>query len=178
MIIFDTETTKLIDNTLQPLKLQPKIIEFSALKIDDQSLEVIGELDQLLDPKETLIQEVKDVTHIDDDMLKGQPTFPEFLPQLEQFFLGQEAMVAHNLGFDRSVMFFELKRLDRVWNFPWPHQHICSVERTEHLCGRRLSLTDLHKHLFNEEFPEAHRAMHDVQALYKCYRELVERKLI
>jgi hypothetical protein len=48
------------------------------------------------------------------------------------------------------------------------------VECTEHFYGYRLSLTNLHKHLFNEGFPEAHRARNDVEALCRCVVKLIE----
>lgn len=178
MILFDTETTSLISNTLLPLRQQPKITEFSAFKLHDQTLEVIDEIDQLLNPLQPLEQEIIDITHITDDMLKGQPTFPEFYPRLVDFFLGERLMISHNLAFDRNMLIFELRRIDCEFKFPWPPKHECTVEMTEHLEGKRLSLTDLHVHLFNEPFPEAHRAKIDVAAMARCYKELVNRGII
>jgi hypothetical protein len=41
-----------------------------------------------------------------------------------------------------------------------------------HFKGYKLSLTNLHMHLFNMDFGEAHRAKADVQALVRCCRQL------
>ena len=73
MIIFDTETTGLYANTLLPLKQLPKIVEFYALKLDDVTLEEVGELDQLLDPSQPLDEEVQKITGLTDADLRGKP---------------------------------------------------------------------------------------------------------
>lgn len=178
MIFFDTETTSLITNTVMPLKQQPKIIEFAAMKVDNQTLEILDEFEQLINPGEPISDEVTKITSITNEMLEDQPTFPLVYPKLVDFFLGQQTMVAHNLGFDRSILEFELQRIDCLTKFPWPSHHICSIEITEHLQGKRLSLTNLHKHLFDVEQAEAHRAMPDVRTMFRCYRELIKRHLI
>lgn len=173
MIIFDTETTGLIANTLRPLKLQPRIIEFFALKLDDMTLETVDEIEQLLDPGQPLDADINRITGLTDADLKGKPTWPAFQPQLAEFFLGERIMVAHNCSYDRDILAMELRRTDSLMRFPWPADHRCTVEMTEHIKGHRMSLSDLHLHLFGEAFPSAHRARHDVEALARCYRELV-----
>lgn len=178
MIIFDTETTGLITNTLQPLRLQPRIIELFALKLDDTTLEVVDEFEQLYNPGHGLDPIITKITGLKDADLKDQPTWISQQARVAEFFFGQRRMVAHNLSYDRDVLGFELRRTDSERKFPWPMEHICTVEATEHLKGFRLSLSDLHIHLFGEGFPEAHRARTDVMALARCYRELVARGLI
>lgn len=174
MIIFDTETTALIQNSLLPLKSQPRIIEFFALKLDDVTLETVGELESFIHPGHPLEEETTRITGIRDEDLKDAPTWPAFQPQAQEFFLGERIMVAHNLSYDRDVLSFELRRTDCLTRFPWPLKHICTVEATEHLKGFRLSLTDLHMHLFGEPFSGAHRARVDVEALARCFRQLVK----
>ncbi len=174
MIIFDTETTGLYDNTLLPLKQLPKIIELYALKLDDVTLEPVAELDQLLDPGQPLDEEIRKITGLTDADLRGKPSWAAFQPQVTEFFHGERIVVAHNLSYDRDLLSFELRRTDSLMKFPWPQRHICTVEATEHLKGFRLNLADLHLHLFGEAFPSAHRARNDVQALTRCFRELVK----
>lgn len=174
MIIFDTETTGLIANTLLPLKLQPRIVEFFAFKLDDETLETVGEIEQLLDPGQPLDEDVQRITGLKDADLRGKPSWASFQPRLADFFLGERIMVAHNCSYDRDVLSMELRRTDSLMKFPWPIDHRCTVEMTEHVKGHRMSLSDLHMHLFGETFPSAHRARHDVEALTRCYRELVK----
>lgn len=72
---------------------------------------------------------------------------------------------------------FEMKRL--VTELAWPERLVCTVEATEHLKGHRLSLTKLYEHLFpGENFPGAHRAKADVQALVRCYVEMFKQGLV
>ena len=177
MIIFDTETTGLIQNMAVPLKQQPHIIELYALRLDDRNLEPVNEWHSLFHVKE-LSDEVVDITHITLDMLKDAPPFINKVFELANFFLGERIMIGHNLSYDRDMLAIELKRLDMVMRFPWPQRHICTVEATESLLGYRMSLSALHEHLFGTGFKEAHRAANDVEATARCVRELVSRGVI
>jgi hypothetical protein len=69
----------------------------------------------------------------------------------------------------------EFERLKRTIKWPRP---ICTVESTVHIKGARLSMTKLHKYLFDADFPDAHRAKPDTQALIRCAVELYRRGLI
>jgi DNA polymerase III epsilon subunit-like protein len=160
-----------------PLKQQPQIIELFAMKLDDSSLELVGEWHSLFYVRE-LEQEVIDITGITPDMLINAPKFAERVTDLAGFFLGERIMVGHNLSFDRDILTIELKRLDRVCKFPWPQRHICTVEVTENQLGYRLNLSALHEHLFGVSFASAHRAQSDVEATARCVRELVSRGVI
>ena len=51
---------------------------------------------------------------------------------------------------------------------------VCTVELTEHKKGYRLKLSDLHEHLFGEDFKEAHDARADADALARCYVALLK----
>lgn len=178
MIIFDTETTGLYGNTLLPLKQQPKIIELFALKLDDKTLEETASLGLLIHPGDKLSKEIIQITGITDELLEGKPSWPMVQKEVAEFFLGERRMVAHNLSFDAQLLNFELRRTDSLTKFPWPMEWVDTVEATEHLKGFRLSLSDLHIHLFGEAFASAHRAENDVRALARCYVELVNKGLI
>jgi DNA polymerase III epsilon subunit-like protein len=177
VIVFDTETTGLIKNVAVPLKDQPQIIELYAQKLDDQSLETIGEWHSLFFVKE-VSEEVTNITSITTEMLKDAPKFAQKLESLVKFFLGELILVGHNLAYDRDMLAVELKRLDASLKFPWPHRHICTVEASEAIDGFRLSLTALHEKLFGQGFQDAHRAKSDVSATVNCLRELVNRRII
>lgn len=178
MIVFDTETTGLISNTLLPLRQQPRIIELFCLKLDDVTMEPVDELELLFNPGAPLEEIITQITGITDAMLKDEPTWAAQQDKIVEFFFAQRRMAAHNLSFDRDLLTFELRRTDSERKFPWPPEHICTVEATEHLHGKRLNLTALHVELFGEGFPEAHRARNDVMALSRCYVELVKREII
>lgn len=175
MIVFDTETTGFTSSTEAPLKNQPKIIELFALKLDDNTLEETGSISLLINPGESLSEEIVKVTGITDDMLKGQPSFAAFLPKIQEFWLGERWAVGHNVTFDLDMIEIELRRLGMQFRFPWTPRRLCTVEASEHYHGRRLKLIDLHTHLFGKGFESAHRAENDVRATVDCLREMHRR---
>jgi DNA polymerase III epsilon subunit-like protein len=177
MLVYDCETSGLVKNIAVPLKDQPRIIELYAQKLDDKSLETVGEWHSLFFIND-LSQEVIDITHITPEMLKDAPSFAARLESLIDFFLGERIMVGHNLSFDRDMLVIELKRLDALIKFPWPQRHICTVEASEAIDGYRLSLSALHEKLFGVGFPAAHRAQSDVDATGRCIRELINRGVV
>ena len=65
--------------------------------------------------------------------------------------------------------------MDKLINFPWPKNHICTVEHSLHIKGYRLKLAQLHQELLGKGFENAHRAKNDVYALVRCFHALVER---
>lgn len=175
MIVFDTETTGLILSSEANLKNQPKIIELYALKIEDSTLEKQDEMHLLIDPGEPLSEEIIRITSISDEMVKGKGLFSSHLRAVSEFWLGERFVCGHNVTFDLDMLEIELRRLGAVTRFPWTPKRICTVEASEHLEGRRLKLTDLHIKLFGEPFASAHRAKADVEATYRCLKELASR---
>ena len=127
LIVFDLETTGLPKAEGSDLDMQPKIIEFGAIKLTEELIEV-DRLEFFCNPKHMLDPKITKITGITDDMLKDQKPFIAHLEKLNEFFLGTKRMFAHNLGFDRKILKFELERLDKVTSFPWPYEHTCTVE--------------------------------------------------
>jgi DNA polymerase III epsilon subunit-like protein len=172
MIVFDTETTGFTNNPALPLDQQPEIIEFAAVKLDDDTMEEIGSLSFFLMPKR-LIRDAQNIkaTGITDDMLKGAPSFARKLDVITTLFLGETSMIAHNVSFDERMMYYELARLDRVTKFPWPSQHLCSVElNMDVLVKGERKLELLYKKVTGKEMGVKHRAMDDTRALVEIVR--------
>jgi len=178
--IFDTETDKLISNSAIPLDKQPRIAEFFGIGIDHVKMKAKlrkgDKIDQLLTIGRPLSDESIRITGIEDDMLKGKPTFKEFAPNIVRWIEGHERIVAHNLSYDKEVVDMQMK-LAGLREINWP-ELICTVEATEYLHGYRLSLTALYEDLFEEKFDNAHRAEGDVTALTRCYIELAKRGIV
>lgn len=177
-VLYDTETTGLIKPKATDISEQPYITEIYCLKVDHNhdgsEWEVLGEYDQMFNVPIPLDAIITKITGIDDAMLKDKPTFGSEAENLGKFFTGTDRIVAHNLAFDRSMLANELVRCDKVIKFPWPVDHVCTVEKSMHVEQRRLTLTKLHQELFNEGFPDAHRAKNDVLPLTRCYREMLK----
>lgn len=177
MIVFDTETTGLTLRGNAPLDKQPYMIEFAGIKLDDESLEEVDRLEFMCKPPVKITAEITKITKITDDGTSKRdvgksPPFFKFYPRLASFFIGEGCMVCHNLGFDRAILEYELRRHGVLTKFPWPTDHICTVERTEDLNGHRVKLIDLYEHYFGEKFEGAHEAMRDVEALTNLIRAM------
>lgn len=171
--IFDTETTGLIENRLTPFAKQPEIIEFYGCLANLATGEVAHEIDSLCKPSHKLSEDTTRITGITDDDVKNAPLFRSLIPQINSALEKSEAILAHNLSFDMDMVELEYDRVGA--KIAWPPHRICTVEETIHYKGFRLSLTALHEFLFNESFPEAHRAKHDVVATLRCAVELFQR---
>lgn len=178
-LVFDTETTGLPKKTMD-LRQQPKIIELAAIAVDLDSGEELVRFESLFDPKQTLDPIITKITGLKDSDLRDQPLFGE----KQQAFLGMmmrcDAIVAHNLSFDHSMLSFEFSRLDMIdrYHNSLPKARICTVEQTVFIKRRRLKLSELHEHLFGEAFEGAHRAMVDVEALVRICVELRKRGML
>ena len=107
MIVFDLETTGLPKAEGSDLNIQPKIIEFGAIKVDDDFKEV-GRLEFMCNPGHDLDPKITKITGITDEMLKTEKPFIAHFKDLCDFFLGESHLSAHNLTFDRQILKFEL----------------------------------------------------------------------
>lgn len=173
MIILDTETTSLVAPSVTELDKQVRMIEFAAIKVDDLTLEEKDRMTFLLNPGIPLSDETKKATKLTDNDLKDQKKFVAYYLPMVDFFVGERILAAHNAEFDVLVIDAELKRLGKERNFPWPFRHICTVEQTFDLTGKRLKLIDLYKHLFEREpVQTTHRAMADVEILLEVVQQL------
>lgn len=178
-IIFDTETTGLQKAPNAPLRVQPKIIELSAVKFSSEDPgTIVEELDLLIDPGEALTDEIIGITGITQEMVAGKGLFGAHLPHVTSFWLGSKSSIGHNVTFDIDMLWFEARRLGADKKFPWSPRQIDTVEETFHFQSKRLKLSDLHSVLFGESFSDAHRAMNDVKATHRCLVELVRRNIV
>lgn len=191
LIGFDTETTGFTEKEPTALDKQPHIVEFAAIKIDYDTMEEIDRLEFICKPPIKLSPEIIKITGIQnkagiisDETGEELPSvefkqpFKAHLRDLVQFFFGTRHMICHNLTYDRDMLWYELQRIGFLTRFPWPPNHVCTVEKSKTIKGYDLNLSALHEHFFGEKFEGAHRAMVDVEAMMKCYRKLREEKYI
>lgn len=172
--LFDTETTNLIHNTLQPLHKQPHIIELFGLVLDDQQdWAEVGTINWLIKPPVPIEAKITEITGITNDMVATAPAWAEKAAEFISFMTPIDVVVAHNLSYDMAVVSFEMQRSGLPLR--WPERRTCTVEATEHLKGYRLKLVQLHELLFGVGFEAAHRAENDVRAMARCYVELHKR---
>jgi DNA polymerase-3 subunit alpha (Gram-positive type) len=177
MILFDQETTGLVLPLAVPLARQPRIIEFTAIKLDNVSLKQRACISFLINPGIPIPEEIVRITGITNEMVKKEPTFGERFEEIADFYESENELVAHNLDFDRTILFFALQRLNKHWNFPWPRRHICTVEASFSIHNRRLKLSELYQLATGKELKGAHRSLADTQeGLAESVRWLIQKK--
>lgn len=178
MIVLDFETTGLAGAADLPLDKQPRIIEATLAQVDDKTLREVNRFTTMIDPGIPLSQEVREITGIRDEELKGAGTFGQHYPEFIQMFLGQVIMVAHNCAFEGLLMEYELTRINKQFYFPWTRRRICTVEASQHFKKRRLRLGELYLMATGKKIVGAHRTDADVTALIVCLRWLKKNKHI
>jgi DNA polymerase III epsilon subunit-like protein len=163
-VVFDTETTGLIENHTLRLSMQPEVIEFAAVAVDWDALEVVAEVSHLIRPRlvNSLPDETVKRTQIIDEDLAGKPFFSELAASIKIELENADAVVGHNLAFDMEMIDIEFERIrDAV---DWPGVRICTIEQSSHYVGHRLNLTGLLRALTGRDHTNAHRALDDARA--------------
>lgn len=180
-IIFDTETTGLIESRKKPLSCQPEIIEFYGAYVDLETGDIINELELLIKPKhvkanklDPIIEKITGLNYLKD--LSTKETYAFYSEEIQNFFNQSDCAIAHNMSYDKDMIEIENERLQN--DFKFPDRMICTIEQTMHLKGYRLNLNKLHEGLFDKGFTNAHRAKNDVNALIKCSVELRNKGII
>ena len=171
-LIFDTETSDLIGNSLLADRHMPHIIEFYGCIVNEEG-DVVEELDVLCKPPQPISETTTRITGIKQEDVKDAPPFSHFAEKVFAMIESADTVVAHNLTYDMGVVNVEAKRLGR--EVAWPADRVCTVESSEFYKSHRLNLSALHELLFDEQFTGAHRARVDVEALTRCYLETVRR---
>lgn len=168
-IITDTETTGLLEPNTILLSEQPHIIEIYAARLNHKN-KIIDEIETFYTVPVEVPKHITKITGIDDDMLMGAPEFVESYNALCDLFVGTTELIGHNINFDAGMIWAELSRIDKVFNFPWPKKWYCTMEHSFHLENKRLRLGKLHEYATGKEHKEgAHRAKQDVLATLRCY---------
>ena len=172
-LIFDTETTGIPSNSIRAADKQPRIIEITGAVWNDAN-DTVFTLNAMFDPEIPIPPAVTKVTGITDAMVKDGRIFRgEEALAFRDLIESADIVVAHNLSFDKLVIDSEFERANER-KPKWPHG-ICTVEATEHFNGFRMKLDQLHYMLFGTYIEGAHRSRADVEALLRCYQELLKR---
>lgn len=168
ILVYDTETTGLLLHPDAPLSLQPRIIEFAAVALEDGQIVNSGSL--LINPEQEISAEITKITGLTNDDLRGQPTFKESLPKIRAAFKGCHRVMAHNLQFDKGMLFNDLARAD-CKDFEWPASEMCTVELYQGIWGFRPRLIQLYADVMGKPLAQTHRAMDDVMALVEIIQK-------
>ena len=189
-IIFDTETTgkpKDYNGSMRDLDNWPRVIQIAWQLHDD--------LGQLIEHKDFLIKpEGFDIPY-DAEQIHGISTelalekgedLEKVLYLFNEALSNSKFVAGHNVKFDLDIIGCEYYRKDvKTLLKDLPVLDTCT-EVTATMCqipgGRggkfKLpTLTELHQHLFNAPFSEAHNATADVEATTRCFLELIRQRV-
>ncbi len=185
-LIFDTETTGLPKNFKAPISDTdnwPRVVQI-AWQLHDKYGTLIEQFDCLIDPEGFNIPYDSEQIHGISTALaqKKGIKLQEVLEKFNTVLAQTKFVVGQNVTFDLNVMGCEFfrKQTDTLLN-ELPLLDTCT-ENTAKLCqipgGRggkfKLpTLTELHLHLFQTPFAEAHNATADVEATTRCFLELI-----
>lgn len=169
VLVFDTETTGLLLPSAAPLDKQPRIIELGiAVLLDGQTIE---EHNWLIDPGEPISAEITKITGITNEQLTGKPSFKDVWSEAQGLFLSADAVIAHNLPFDKGMIDNEVQRLmGEPLGCGWPEVQLCTVQEFSHVFGHRPKLTELYEHFLGRPLMQTHRALDDVHALVEIVK--------
>ena len=139
------------------------IIEIGALKVRDG--EVVDTFSQLIDPQREIPEEITTLTGITTEMVKGEPTIdevlPEFLDFAENYFL-----LGHNIRFDYSFLKQNAMNLDL--DFQKSGMDTLRIARAKCPQLKSRSLDFLCEHYgINDE--NHHRAFNDAKVTSELY---------
>ena len=160
--VFDLETTGISHIT-------EKITEIGAIKIKNG--EIVDTFETFVNPEKPIPEEVVNVTHITDDMVKDSPTIEEIMPKFLEF-IGDSVLVAHNADFDIGFMRYNCENL----GLPFEHTHIDTLRLAKAIFPEygRYRLGYIAEKL-NIKVDVAHRALDDVKTLVKVFNEMMLR---
>ena len=148
LVIFDFETTGLDS-------YRDKIIEIGGLRIENGKS--VAEFSTLIDPEIPLPETAAAITGISQDMLDGQPTIEEKLPEFLEFFKGS-ILVAHNAEFDMAFLRNNCER--QGIQLEWPS--FCTLKLARNLLPDLESKSlDALAEYYNLTFESRHRSIGD-----------------
>lgn len=165
VVVFDTETTGFVLPGLVDLDKQPKIIELGLVIVEDGK--VVEDYNWLINPGIPIPADTIKVHGVTDEMVKDCPDFASVWNEFASGYInGADAVVAHNLPFDKSMVDNEVQHLTgQPFGCGWPAIQICSVQEFVHEFGRRPKLTELYERYMGMPLAQTHRASDDAKAL-------------
>ena len=160
--VFDLETTGISHIT-------EKITEIGIIKIKNG--EIVDTFETFVNPEKPIPQEVVEVTHITDDMVKDAETIDKIMPKVLEFMKGS-VLVAHNADFDIGFMKYNCEQL----GLPFEFTHIDTLRLAKAIFPEftRYKLGFIADKL-GIKVEVAHRALDDVKTLVQVFNEMILR---
>lgn len=159
--VIDLETTGRYINSCE-------IIEMSAVKV--RNGEIVDTFSTLVCPNGHLSSDITELTGITSEMLDDAPTISDVLSDYLDF-IGNDIVLGHNIAsFDTNLIYdiceqYGLALFQNTMLDTYHYARCCNISVSDY------KLTTLTKY-FGIEHEEAHRALADCIANFKCYEAL------
>lgn len=159
--VLDIETTGLAFRT-------EKITEIGIMKYKNG--EVIDEFECFVNPEKPIPEEVVNITHITDDMVKDAETIDKVMPKVLEF-VGDSVLVAHNADFDIGFIKYNCAQLGLSLN----NTYIDTLRLAKVLFPdyKKYKLGMIAENL-GITVEVAHRALDDVDTLVKVFKVMLK----
>lgn len=187
-LFFDTETTGLPKNYKSPYTDTdnwPRLVQLAYILCDSNG-QVIDNGCWIVKPNNFIIpNEASDIHRITNEraQLEGLP-INIVLNNFKSILNQSDYLIAHNISFDVNILGAELTRSNIKSNIDSIIK-VCTMENSTNYCAIKGNygykwpkLSELYFNLFNANFEEAHDAAVDIEATYKCFWELINKKII
>lgn len=173
VVVFDLETTGLSPE-------RDAIVEIGALRVVDGRVVASERFETLVRPVNgagellTIPRRAQQIHGISDEMVRGAPELAQVLPDFLDF-VGDSAVVAHNVRFDGGFMRVAARRHGLVWS---PPAEYCTVQLSRRAFPRERTHTlDVLAQRLGLTFAAGgrHRSSGDVQVAAEAFVRLLER---
>lgn len=163
-VVFDIETTGFSQR-------YDRIIEIAAIKVENGMIS--DKYETFVNPNMLIPNKIKDLTHIDDDMVKDAPTIDVAIREFVDFCQGS-ILVAHNASFDVGMIYANLKR-EGISDISFPVIDTLNLFRA--MCNKdvlgdkgtaRFGLKYLSK-FYKVKQESHHRAIDDTRVTAQCF---------
>jgi DNA polymerase-3 subunit epsilon len=188
ILFFDTETTGLPKNYKAPYSDTnnwPRLVQLAYILCDSKG-EIIDKGSWIVKPYNFVIPNEASKIH----RISNERALAEGLPlnivmhNFNSILNQTNCLVAHNISFDVNIIGAEFTRLCMTSKLD-SIKKICTMESTTNYCAiegtygfKWPKLAELYFKLFNTNFEEAHDATIDIEATYRCFWELSNKKII
>lgn len=145
-----------------------RIMEIAVYNFDGEK--IVASFESLINPEVDIPPYIQKLTNINNDMVKGAPTFAEVIDEVSELTSGN-FFVAHNVNFDYSILKNEFKNLGRRFT----RKKLCTVELSKLLLPEQesFSLNSLTQEL-GIIMESHHRAGDDAKATVELFHHLLK----
>lgn len=179
ILFYDTETTGLPQWKIpSDDPAQPHLVQLAAVLCDEETRQIISEIDVIIRPEGWEIPEETVAIHgISNEKAKAVGISESLAIELILEMAAGSTRVAYNKTFDQRIIRIGAKRYlpedidgdDRIDVWAEKEDHKCAMIMAQKMLGGRKKLVDAYQEFTGKELVNAHSAMADTKATMEIY---------